>query len=174
MGGKVAMALTQHLELNKLVVLDMAPVAYTQSRHDNVFAGLQAVDRRTANVTLRRTKGSRKHIEIDKFLDSNQNLCSNQNKASWNGASTLRHCSPITRRSLVGNRLIKPRSKPYSKVGILITSPLSTKHAVQQQFSNAKAHVIANTGHWLRGKTSRSAPCNQKIHRLNMLIRRYK
>ena len=28
MGGKVAMALTQHLELRKLIVLDMAPVAY--------------------------------------------------------------------------------------------------------------------------------------------------
>ena len=39
MGGKVAMKLgLPKLKFKKLVVLDMAPVAYGQRRHDNVFA----------------------------------------------------------------------------------------------------------------------------------------
>ena len=45
MGGKVAMALVDIAPnvVKQLVVLDMAPVAYTTNRHDNVFNGLHAV-----------------------------------------------------------------------------------------------------------------------------------
>ena len=45
MGGKVAMKLAElaQLEVEKLIVLDMAPVSYSISRHDNVFNGLKAV-----------------------------------------------------------------------------------------------------------------------------------
>ena len=45
MGGKAAMALCNIAadKVNKLIVLDMAPVAYQQRRHDNVFSGLKAV-----------------------------------------------------------------------------------------------------------------------------------
>ncbi|MEF1291287.1 alpha/beta fold hydrolase, partial [Vibrio sp. M260118] len=44
MGGKVAMKLAELApdQVDKLLVLDMAPVKYTQSRHDNVFNGLKA------------------------------------------------------------------------------------------------------------------------------------
>lgn len=45
MGGKVAMKLAELAQdqMTQLVVLDMAPVEYTQSRHDNVFSGLKTV-----------------------------------------------------------------------------------------------------------------------------------
>lgn len=45
MGGKVAMKLADIAteKIRQLVVLDMSPVAYNQRRHDNVFAGLEAV-----------------------------------------------------------------------------------------------------------------------------------
>lgn len=45
MGGKIAMTLALHHpeRVTALMVLDMAPVAYTQPRHARVFAGLNAV-----------------------------------------------------------------------------------------------------------------------------------
>ncbi|MGL5285209.1 MAG: alpha/beta fold hydrolase, partial [Aeromonas sp.] len=46
MGGKIAMQLAKMApaRVRRLVVLDMAPVAYPPLRHHDVFAGLQAVE----------------------------------------------------------------------------------------------------------------------------------
>jgi len=53
MGGKVAMALTAVApsRIEKLVVIDMAPVAYGVRRHDDIFQALRAVS--DAGVTSR-------------------------------------------------------------------------------------------------------------------------
>ncbi|MGF1712491.1 alpha/beta fold hydrolase [Vibrio kagoshimensis] len=153
MGGKVAMALTQLTTIRQLVVLDMAPVAYQQHRHDNVFAGLQAVIEakpvsRSGALTV-----LAKHIEIDgvrQFLTKSL-FKSEQGIMEWrfNVASLLSNYSriigwePIDKTS-VKTLLIKGGDSDY----------LTAEHqaAVQQQFSNAKAHVIANTGHWLHAE----------------------
>ncbi len=153
MGGKVAMALTQHLTLHKLIVLDMAPVAYTQSRHDNVFAGLQAVIEEKPTSRSDALKILAKHIEIDgvrQFLTKSL-FKTEQGIMEWrfNVASLLSNYpqiigwEPIEKTS-VKTLLIKGGDSDY----------LTTEHqtAVQQQFSNAKAHVIANTGHWLHAE----------------------
>jgi esterase len=153
MGGKVAMALSQHFELNKLVVLDMAPVAYTQSRHDSVFAGLQAVIVEKPISRSDALKILAKHIEIDgvrQFLTKSL-FKSEQGIMEWrfNVASLLANYpqimgwEPINKTS-VKTLLIKGGDSNY----------LTAEHqsAVSQQFSNAKAHIIANTGHWLHAE----------------------
>ncbi len=147
------MALTEHLTLRKLVVLDMAPVAYTKNRHDNVFAGLQAVIEEQPTSRSEALKVLAKHIEIDgvrQFLTKSL-FKSEQGVMEWrfNVASLLANYSqiigwkPIDKTS-VKTLLIKGGDSDY----------LTAEHqtAVQQQFSNAKAHVIANTGHWLHAE----------------------
>ena len=44
MGGKIAMAMTAlaPLRLERIVVIDMSPVAYNVRRHDKIFAALEA------------------------------------------------------------------------------------------------------------------------------------
>lgn len=45
MGGKIAMALTEKIndKIKKLIVIDVAPVAYNVHRHTEIFAALNAV-----------------------------------------------------------------------------------------------------------------------------------
>ncbi|MGF1745536.1 alpha/beta fold hydrolase [Vibrio minamisatsumaniensis] len=153
MGGKVAMALTQHFALRKLIVLDMAPIAYKEHRHNNVFAGLQAVIEEQPTSRSETLKILSKHIEIDgvrQFLTKSL-FKAEHGIMEWrfNVASLLSNYpsimgwAPIEKTS-VKTLLIKGGDSDY----------LTTEHqaAVQQQFSHAKAHVIANTGHWLHAE----------------------
>ncbi|MCG9631587.1 alpha/beta fold hydrolase [Vibrio sp. Isolate30] len=153
MGGKVAMALTELVEINKLIVLDMAPVAYTQSRHDNVLAGLNAVIQEQPTSRSEALQVLARHIEIDgvrQFLT--KSLYKNEqgimvwrfNVASLEANyANIIGWEPIEKTS-VKTLLIKGGDSDY----------LMPEHqsVVQQQFSNVKAHVIANTGHWLHAE----------------------
>ncbi|CCO49331.1 putative VALACYCLOVIR HYDROLASE [Vibrio nigripulchritudo SOn1] len=154
MGGKVAMKLASLIEdkVKKLVVLDMSPVAYTESRHDNVFAGLHAVENAKPSSRSEAMKVMAEHIEMEgvrQFLGKSlykesdhlgwrfnvESLFSNyRNIISWEEAKAVQ--TPAL--------LIKGGNSDY----------LTEAHqpAVMRQFPNAKAHVIANTGHWLHAE----------------------
>ena len=153
MGGKVAMALTELTDIDKLIVLDMAPVAYTQNRHDNVLAGLNAVIKEQPTSRSEALEVLARHIEIDgvrQFLT--KSLYKNEHGIMvwrFNVASLEANYAniigwePIEKTS-VKTLLIKGGNSDY----------LMPEHQpmVQQQFSNVKAHVIANTGHWLHAE----------------------
>lgn len=153
MGGKVAMALTEKTDIDKLIVLDMAPVAYTQSRHDNVLAGLNAVIQEQPSSRAEALKVLAKHIEMDgvrQFLT--KSLYKNeQGVMVWrfnvesleSNYANIIGWEPI-KKTDVKTLLVKGGDSDY----------LMPEHqsAVQQQFSNVKAHVIANTGHWLHAE----------------------
>ena len=154
MGGKVAIKVAELLEpmVEKLIVLDMAPVHYSQNRHSNVFSGLKTVE--TAKPSNRKEALSllAQHIELEgvrQFLSKSlykhddylawrfnvQNLWDNyQNILGWETIQTIK--TPTL--------FVKGANSDY----------LLAEHQpqIQAQFSQAKAHIIANTGHWLHAE----------------------
>ncbi|MDF2155256.1 alpha/beta fold hydrolase [Vibrio sp. CAU 1672] len=154
MGGKVAMKLADLAPqlVQRLVVLDMAPVAYQTNRHDTVFRGLEAVlEQRPAN-RQQAMDILAAHIEIDgvrQFLS--KSLYKNGDKMDWrfNVLSLLNNYPDI-----IGWQEFSPTNIPTLFIKGGDSDYLMPQHqaAVQRQFSNAKAHVIANTGHWLHAE----------------------
>ncbi|PKF78287.1 histidine kinase [Vibrio sp. vnigr-6D03] len=154
MGGKVAMKLASILgkQVNHLVVLDMAPVAYTQNRHDNVFAGLHAIEQQKPASRSDAMKILAQHIEMEgvrQFLGKSlyketSHLGWRFNVASlyanYNNILTWHELTPVE----IPTLFIKGGNSDY----------LTEEHQglVRQQFPFAKAHVIANTGHWLHAE----------------------
>ena len=155
MGGKVAMQVAKQApaRVDRLVVADIAPVAYPHARHQNVFAGL--------NATLERLPQSRseaeailaEHIEIPgvrQFLLKSFT----KTQAGWgwrfnvpalehNYASIMGWPDDQTR--FEGQTLfIKGGDSDYMQ-------PQYTE-TVMAQFPAAKARIIAGTGHWLHAE----------------------
>ncbi|WP_394247491.1 alpha/beta fold hydrolase [Vibrio profundi] len=154
MGGKVAMALTETetVTINKLIVLDMAPVAYQQRRHDNVFQGLCAVTEAKPASRAAALKILAEHIEIDgvrQFLTKSLFKDGSIMKWRFNVQSLLDNYEQI-----IGWKTIPLCTTPTLFVKGGDSDYLTGEHQsqVQAQFANAKAHVIANTGHWLHAE----------------------
>ncbi|MFG0606566.1 alpha/beta fold hydrolase [Vibrio mimicus] len=154
MGGKVAMKLADIAapKIRQLVVLDMSPVAYTQRRHDNVFAGLDAVLAQKPTSRSEVMSILAQHIEMEgvrQFLG--KSLMSDQNVMTWrfNVAALKAHYADI-----LGWDIIAKCRIPTLFIKGADSDYLTAQHQpmVQAQFSQAKAHVIANTGHWLHAE----------------------
>ena len=154
MGGKIAMmtaGMAPHL-IGGLVVADMAPVAYTQARHNEVFAGLLAVtaegcdDRKTADAVLSR------HVQI---MGVRQFLLKSFVPGSatpwrFNVEALREHYSAIMNWPGI--------QEPYTGPVLFIKGAESDyllpeyQAEVVRQFPNAKAKVIPGTGHWLHAE----------------------
>ncbi len=154
MGGKVAMKLADIAPqlVKQLVVLDMAPVAYTTNRHDNVFNGLLAIEEQEPTNRQQAMDILAQHIEIDgvrQFLS--KSLYKEGNKMAWrfNVKSLLSNYAEI-----IGWQEITPTEIPTLFVKGGDSDYLMPEHqpAVQRQVTHAKAHIIANTGHWLHAE----------------------
>lgn len=154
MGGKVAMKVAQadQAKVKKLIVLDMAPVKYTQNRHDNVFNGLKAVLAQKPATRKQALEILAQHIELEgvrQFLG--KSLYNTGNHLSWrfNVASLWDNYWNI-----LGWNPIKKISTPTLFIKGGDSDYLTAEHQpeVQKQFSQARAHVIANTGHWLHAE----------------------
>ncbi|EGA69322.1 putative esterase/lipase YbfF [Vibrio sinaloensis DSM 21326] len=154
MGGKVAMKVAQadQAKVKKLIVLDMAPVKYTQNRHDNVFNGLKAVLAQKPATRKQALEILAQHIELEgvrQFLgkslyNTGSHLSWRFNVASlWDNYWNILGWNPLNKIS-TPTLFIKGGDSDY----------LTAEHQpeVQKQFSQARAHVIANTGHWLHAE----------------------
>jgi len=154
MGGKVAMKFaSKHTHcVEKLVVLDMAPVAYSQRKHDHVFSGLNAVLSTPPKNRSQATALLAQHIEMNGVIQFlGKSLYQGENgltwrfnvNSIWNNYQNILDWETITRID-VETLFLKGANSDY----------LTQEHQplVQTQFSNAKAHVIANTGHWLHAE----------------------
>ncbi|MGR5236571.1 alpha/beta fold hydrolase [Vibrio alfacsensis] len=154
MGGKVAMKLAEiapHL-IKQLIILDMAPVAYDTNRHDNVFNGLQAVLKEQPTNRQQAMDILAQHIEIDgvrQFLS--KSLYKHGERMDWrfNVASLFDNYADI-----IGWQEIPSTDIPTLFVKGGDSDYLMPEHqaAVKRQFNQAKAHIIANTGHWLHAE----------------------
>ena len=154
MGGKIAMMAAGLAPdtIGGLVVADMAPVAYTQARHDDVFKGLQAVtqagcrDRKTADEVLSQ------HVQIAGVRQFLLKSFVPDSTDPWrfNLPVLFNHYHNIMDWPGVG--------QPYPGPVLFIkggeSDYLLPEHQPQvaQQFPQARAKVIPGTGHWLHAE----------------------
>jgi len=154
MGGKVAMALTELAaeRIEHLIVLDMAPVAYQVHRHQNVFAGLKAVDEQRITSRKEAEQYLSQHVlepGVRQFLLKSLHKAQESFQWRFNVDALINNYSTIMGWSAIspfhGRTLfIKGQDSEY----ILAEH----REHIANQFPNAKAHMVANTGHWLHAE----------------------
>lgn len=151
MGGKVAMKLADFAgaRLNKLIILDMSPVIYTASHHENIFKALQAV--KNANIKLRKDA-----IEIMQDYISEtgviQFLLKSFKDGNWLFNVESLHKNYTNIMSWNENRItdqkclfLKGENSDYIDIENHVD-------AIQRQFSNSTIQVVENSGHWLHAE----------------------
>ena len=150
MGGKVAMNLTEIApeRISQLVVIDIAPVAYQENHHDDVFAALNAVTQsgvvqRTDAAEIMRNQGL--HEGVIQFLlksfhqgEWRFNVPVLQQRYAeiigWHEVPAWEHPMIFIRREL----------SPYIQD--------SYRQAIARQFPSARAYVVAGSGHWVHAE----------------------
>lgn len=151
MGGKVAMQLTQIApeRLQKLIVLDMAPFAYTENHHDLIFKALFAVDQ--AQVS------TRQHATEIMKNDINENgvilfLLKSWSQGNWMfNLNGLHQAYPHI---IAWNTISTwPKSTLFLRGG---NSDYVAKQihldAISAQFSDSTVTTIEDAGHWLHAE----------------------
>ena len=154
MGGKLAMAfaLAQPQRVSKLILADIAPVAYP-ARHNTIFAGLNAVD--LTAISSRNEADAKLADYIDEpgvrqFLL--KSLLKQDDKFSWrfNLAALQKNY-----RQLIGAPLV---NGCYNGPTLFIKGGESDyilpehKAQIMRLFPQAQAKVIQGTGHWLHAE----------------------
>ena len=158
MGGKVAMQLASSYPdlLEKLVVVDIAPVAYPEGadNHMNVLAAMDAVkldevkSRTEAEVTL---KGFIPEEAIRKFILTNL-IRNGQGLFEWRiNKDAIRKNYPALRAAVVGEKSFK---KPVLFVKGGASNYIQAEHeeAISALFPNASVKVVLEAGHWLHAE----------------------
>lgn len=150
MGGKAAMALTAIApeRVDKLIVIDVAPVDYRTRRHDEIFVALKAVS--AAGITQRQqaAKMIRNFLpaeDIIQFLLKSFNngewrfnlpvlIAQYENLNGWQEVPAWPHPTLFIRGSL----------SPYVQDNY--------RADIARQFPQARAHVVAGSGHWVHAE----------------------
>lgn len=155
MGGKVAMQIA-HLNpeiVNKLVVLDVAPVTY-KSRHNDIIAALKLVEQHAVND---RKQADQLMTPLISELGVRQFLLksyakNDQGQLQWRfnlEVLSEKYCNILTNikandSCLCDTLFIKGNDSDY----ILP----EYRDAIMAQFKNAKAKIIHGAGHWLHAQ----------------------
>lgn len=157
MGGKVAMmvALLNPARVSKLVVLDIAPVTYTERRHLDIFAGLQAInlhtltDRKAADQQLAEYEPD---ANVRAFLL--KNLHKNEDgQFRWRlGLDAI-----VDQYSEI--LAFKPPAKAQFDKPVLFVKGADSNYIVESHreqvmalFPTAQLKAIQHTGHWLHAQ----------------------
>ena len=154
MGGKLAMAfaLTRPQRVEKLIMADIAPVAYPP-RHNTIFTALDAVD--LANITSRADADAQLAVYIDEigvrqFLL--KSLLKQESGFSWrfNLAALKANYQHLISQPLQEGCYNGPVL--FIKGGDSDYILPEHKDRIMQLFPNAQAKVIQGTGHWLHAE----------------------
>jgi esterase len=153
LGGKVAMqlALTEPQRVSRLVVADIAPVAYPPG-HRQILAGLQALeltalaDRRAADAELAAWVPEQ---PVRQFLL--KSLYRDERGLHWRfHLPALARCYDALRAA--------PAGRPFGGPTLFIKGEhsgyITAEHraAIEATFPAFQFRMIANTGHWLHGE----------------------
>lgn len=151
MGGKIAMTVTKVIpeKIDKLIIIDVAPVAYQERRHDEILAALKAVaasgitDRREA-AELMREYISEGDFVIQFLLKSFRNGQFRFNvpviDEKYDAVTTWQTIPTWTGKTL----FIIGGDSSYVKK--------EYQEEVQAQLPNASAVIIAGAGHWVHAQ----------------------
>lgn len=154
LGGKVAMeiALAHPDRIGGLVVIDIAPVTYPP-RHQDVFAGLNAVDPAALSSRAEAQAQVAEHIgeeAVRSFLL--KNLVKTDNAFEWR-----MHLSDIQREYpnlIKENRSDAVFTRPvlFLKGGDSDYIKSDYRQAILQRFPAAQLKIVPDTGHWLHAE----------------------
>lgn len=156
LGGKTMMevALTAPERINKLVVADIAPVDYRVARHDDVFAGMAAVD--LAGIRSRGQADAQmaQHVSIPAVRSF---LLKNLVRDTDGGYRWRVNIDSIKRNyfELIGaNRSDTQFTHPVLFIKGELSDYLQKHHTpeVVSRFPKASVQIIAGTGHWLHAE----------------------
>ncbi|MBP2196879.1 esterase [Pantoea cypripedii] len=150
MGGKIAMALSTIAphRIEKLVMIDIAPVDYQTRRHDEIFAAIRAVS--AAGVTRRSEAAEVMRTLLDEegviqfILKSFQDGEWRFNvPVLWDNYTTISGWEEVPAWPHPA-LFIRGGDSPY----------LDNQHrdALLRQFPQAHAHVISGAGHWVHAE----------------------
>lgn len=150
MGGKVAMALSAlaPARLDKLVMIDIAPVAYPVRRHDEIFAAIRAVSDAGATSRQQAADIMREKLSEEGVI---QFLLKSFNNGSW------RFNMPVLwdeYDTIVGWEPVPACDRPALFIRGGNSPYILEEHreALLTQFPQSRAHVIAGAGHWVHAE----------------------
>ena len=150
MGGKAAMAVTALApeRIDKLVVIDMAPVDYDVRRHDEIFAAIRAVTEAGAESRQAAAEVMRRHLDEEGVI---QFLLKSFVDGAWRfNVPVLWDCY----RQITGWETVPawPHPALFIRGGNSSYVSESYRDALLAQFPQARAHVIAGAGHWVHAE----------------------
>jgi esterase len=169
LGGKVAMqlALTYPQLVTKLVVLDIAPVAYNH-RHTNVLAALQAVDLNVIRERKDAEQAMSAYIEepgVRQFLL--KSLYQQDGKWQWRFNLTLLHRDYGLLSQAIHSRVPYPEPVLFLKGELSDYLASEYRNQVLALFPNSRVKSISNTGHWLHAEQPKVCARHIKTFLLN-------
>jgi esterase len=150
MGGKVAMALTAIApeRIDKLVLIDIAPVDYQVRRHDEIFAAINAVSSSGAKTRQQAAMVMREHLNEEGVI---QFLLKSFADGEW------KFNVPVLweqYENIVGWQAIPTWNEPalFIRGGASPYVDESHRETLLAQFPQARAHVVAGAGHWVHAE----------------------
>ncbi|MDU5780869.1 MAG: esterase [Pantoea sp.] len=150
MGGKIAMAMSalapQRLE--RLVMIDIAPVDYQTRRHDEIFAAIRAVSDAGVRQRSEAAQVMRAHIKEEGVI---QFILKSFQDGEWrfNVPALWENYATIS-----GWEAVPPWPHPALFIRGGDSPYLDNQHrdALLRQFPAAHAHVISGAGHWVHAE----------------------
>jgi len=150
MGGKAAMAMTALApdRIEKLVVIDVAPVDYQTRRHDEIFAAVNAVTQAGLGDRQAAAECMREYIKEEGVI---QFLLKSFVQGEWrfNVPVLMDEYDKITGWETVPTW---PRPALFIRGGLSPYVQDQYRDAIASQFPKARAHVVAGTGHWVHAE----------------------
>ncbi|WP_273804962.1 esterase [Providencia rettgeri] len=150
MGGKIAMAATEIAPdfIEKIVAIDIAPVAYKVRHHDKIFAALDAVTTEQAKSRQDAAAIMRNEINEEGVI---QFLLKSFKQGEWKfNIPALK----ANYEKIIGWETVPSWDKPVLLIpgGNSPYVQAEYKDEIAAQFPNAKAWVVADTGHWVHAE----------------------
>ncbi|WP_455820822.1 esterase [Pseudomonas cerasi] len=150
MGGKIAMAMTALApnRIAEMVVIDIAPVAYTTRHHDDIFAALNAVTEAGITTRSEATALMRQMISEEGVI---QFLLKSFHDGEWRfNVPALLACYE----NIIGWQPLAPWPHPVLFIRGERSHYLADDYrdALLAQFPQARAHVITGAGHWVHAE----------------------
>ncbi|GAA0852654.1 alpha/beta fold hydrolase [Aliiglaciecola litoralis] len=154
LGGKVAMqvALQFPHRVEKLVVADIAPVAYSP-RHHNVFSALNSVDLNTLTSRTEATEILSKHLKepgVSQFLLKGLTQVDGKWQWQFNLAMLERDYAQLSQAIDTQPPFMSPTL--FVKGGKSDYILAEHRDAIMALFPNSQAKIIGSAGHWLHAE----------------------
>ncbi|PHM39489.1 acyl-CoA esterase [Xenorhabdus mauleonii] len=150
MGGKIAMTMTAVASerIEKIVVIDIAPVAYSVRRHDSIFAALNKVTESGVQSRKEATEIMQQDIQEDGVIPF---LLKSFNQGEWKfNLSILQK----EYEKIIGWERIPAWSQPalFIRGGNSNYITEAYREDIISQFPKATAWVVAGCGHWVHAE----------------------